>query len=94
MKSWLLAHGLPRPEREAQEGEAHMRIASVRLLSLQYTIFDFSGCIVNPQSANRARDGSHHVLRLLSAAAVNHRVICVAGERTVGLVRCIQTSKA
>ena len=26
---------------------------SVRLLSLQYTTFDFSGCIVNPQSANR-----------------------------------------
>jgi len=27
---------------------------SVRLLSWQYTIFDFSGCIVNPHSANRS----------------------------------------
>ena len=67
---------------------------SVRLLSWQYTIFDFSGCIVNPHSANRSA-----IARMTCSAC------CLLLQWTTassayrangqdGLVRFIQTSNA
>jgi len=40
---------------------------------------------MHPQPAARqpCRDRSHHVLRLLPTVAMNYRIICILGERTV-----------
>ena len=55
---------------------------SVRLLSWQYTIFDFSGCIVNPHSASRSAMDRMTCSACCLTAAVDNRVIRIPGKRT------------
>lgn len=65
-----------------------------RLLSLQYTIFDFSGCIVRPQTARREA-----IERITCSACLWLRQCTTASSAyrakgQFGLFRCIHASKA
>src|SRR3954454_13565101 len=81
----VMAASLPWPKREAEKGEAHVRILLIAIAVLAVHDLRFVRVHRQPAIPQPGRDGSHHVLRLLPTATVNHRIISITRKWAVGI---------
>ena len=79
----LTVDGLPRPKRESEEREVHMRIGCGSVAVLAVHDLRFLRMHRQPTFRQPQCDGPHYLFRLLLSAAVNYRIIGIAGKRTV-----------
>src|SRR5688500_11825152 len=79
----LPARRLSRPKGKAKERKADMRMASNTLGVLAVHDLRFVRMDCQPTIRQSRCNGLHHILRLLPAAAVNHRIIRISGKWTL-----------
>src|SRR5215469_14961793 len=78
----LTVDGLPRPKRKSEEREAYMRIGGRSFAVLAVHHFRLFRMHRQPTFRQPQCDGPHYFFRLLPSAAMNYRIVCVAGKRT------------
>ncbi|MNT46636.1 hypothetical protein D3C72_1832960 [compost metagenome] len=79
----LRAARLPRPKRKTEKRKARMQMAFAAVAVSAVHDLRFLRMHRQPTSCQPCCNGPHHVFRLPAAIAVNHRIIRVAGKRTV-----------
>jgi hypothetical protein len=78
----LIVSGPPRPKRKAEERELHVRPGCGTFAVLAVDHLRFLRMHRQPALRQPQCDRPHYFLRLLPAAAMNHRIVGITGKRT------------